>query len=219
MQTVVLACARRSFLFFVGLALLAGCAAPTQLNAQWFNPQYEGKPPFGKLLVLSVTADGTVRRVFEDLVVANLGARGVTALPSYRFLPADGPATQAQIESAVKSAGVDAVLTSRVISVSQTLQSSPGMAMWPGWGWGGPWAWGGYYGFYNGLWAGGYAAPQVWTEDSIVVDTQLFDAKAQAVVWSGSTTTTTAPGAQGTVPILQQFASLIVEAMAAAKLF
>jgi hypothetical protein len=208
--------------FAVVAMLLAGCAAPTQLNAQWFNPQFAGKPPIGaagRLLVVSVTPDGTTRRVFEDLMVANLEARGVAAVQSYRFLPADGAATQPQIDAAVKESGAQAVLVSRVLGVSQSLRVAPGAGMWPGWGgpWGGPWGWG-WGGYYGGLWGGAYATPQVWTEENVQVETQLFDVATRTVVWSGSSTTTTAPGSQGSAHTLQQFVQLIADTLAAARL-
>lgn len=208
-------------LFVVTLGLLAGCAAPTRLNAQWLNPQFDAKPPPGKVLVMSITPDGTTRRVFEDLMVKELEARGIAAVPSYRYLAEDGPATQPQVAAAVVESGAKAVLTSRVVSATQSIHVAPSVAMGPAWGgpWGWPWGWGGgLYGSYGGLWAGSFAAPQVWTDDNVVVDTQFFDVGTQAIVWSGSSTTTTAPGAQGTVPILQQFVQVIADALAAAKL-
>ncbi len=211
-------------LFAVGAVLLAGCAAPTRMNAQWLNPQFAGKPPIvgstGKVLVMSITPDGTTRRVFEDLMVADLAARGVAAVQSYRFLPGDGTTTQPQVEAAVKESGAVAVLTSRVIGVTQSLQVAPGAAMWPGWGgpWAGPWGWGGGWGGYGGFWGGAYAAPQVWTEDNVLVDTQLVDVATQTVIWSGSTTTTAPPGNQGGAQNLEQFVHLIGDALAAAKL-
>lgn len=208
-------------LFVALLGLLAGCAASTRLNAQWLNPQFAGKPPAGKVLVMSITPDGTTRRVFEDAMVEKLVARGVAAVPSYRFLAADGPATQPQVDAALKESGAQAILTSRVIGVSQTIQASPGVGMGPAWGgpWGGPWGWGGgFYGYYGGMWAGSFAAPQIWTEDNVVVDTQYFDVGTQAVIWSGSTRTTTAPGSLGSAQILLQLAQVIVDAMAAARL-
>lgn len=208
--------------FAVALAMMAGCASPTRLNAQWLNPQFDGKPAPGKVLVMSSTPDGTTRRVFEDLMVKALEARGVAAVPSYRFVPADGPASQEQIEAAVKASGAQTLLASRLIGATQILRVAPGAGWGPGWGgpWGGPWwGWGGaFYGPYGGMWGGGFAAPQVWTDESVLVDTQFVDAAAQRVVWSGSTTTTTAPGSQGTVPVLQQFVHVIVDAIAAAKL-
>lgn len=207
--------------FVVALGMLAGCAAPTRLNAQWLNPQFDGKPAPGKVLVMSITPDGTTRRVFEDLMVKELEARGVAAVASYRFLPADGAASQQQIEAAVKESGAQTLLASRLVGATQNVHVAPGAAWGPGWGgpWGWPWwGWGGaFYGPYGGMW-GGYAAPQVWTDESVLVDTQFIDAGTQRVVWSGSTTTTTSPGAQGTVPVLQQFVHVIVDAIAAAKL-
>lgn len=215
----------RAFLvaaFVAALAMLAGCAAPTRLNAQWLNPQFDGKPSPGKVFVMSFTPDGTTRRVFEDAMVNALEARGVAAVPSYRFLAADGAASQPQIEAAVKEAGAQTLLTSRLIGATQNIHVAPSVGMGPAWG--GPWGWpwwgwgGGFYGPYGGLWGAGYAAPQVWTDESVLVDTQFIDAGTQRVVWSGSTTTTTAPGAQGTPQNLQQFVQVIVDAMAAAKL-
>lgn len=208
-------------MFVVALGVLAGCAAPTRLNAQWFNPAFDGKPQTGKVIVMSITSDGTTRRVFEDLMVKQLEARGIAAVPSYRFIAADGPVVQSQVEAAVKESGAQSILTSRVVSATQNIHVAPGMAMGPAWGgpWGWPWGWGGgFYGSYGGLWGGSFAAPQVWTDENVIVDTQLIDVGTQAIVWSGSTMTTTAPGAQGTVQTLQQFAQVIADAMAAAKL-
>lgn len=207
-------------LLLAALAVLAGCAAPTRLNAQWLNPQFDGKPAPGKLLVVSITPDGTTRRVFEDLMVKELQARGVDAVPSYRFMPADAAGSQAEIEAAVKDSGAQSLLVSRLIGARQNIHVAPGVAMGPGWGgpWGWPWwGWGG--GPWGGWWGGGgFAAPQVWTDESVLVDTQFSDVGKSQVVWSGSTTTTTAPGSQGSAAVLQQFVQVIVEAIAAAKL-
>lgn len=199
-------------LFTALLAVAAGCAAPTRLNAQWINPQFDARPVTGKVLVVSITPDGTTRRVFEDLMVENLQARGVSAVQSYRWLPADGTASEPQIDAAVKESGAQAMLKTRIVSATQSVQVAPGFG--PGWGWG--WGWGG--GFYGGMWGGAYAAPQVWTDQNVVVDTQWLDIGTHSVVWSGSTTTTTAPGAQGTVPVLRQLVQVIADAMAQARL-
>ena len=201
--------------FGVALVVLAGCASPSRMNAQWINPQFAGKPMAGKVLVMSITPDGTTRRVFEDLMVQNLQARGVSAVQSYRWLSAEGAPSEAQVDAALKESGAQSMLTTRIVSATQSIQVAPGMA--PGWGW--PWGWGwGWGGYYGGMWGGAYAAPQVWTEQNVVVNTQWLDAGSHSIVWSGSTTTTTAPGAQGSVPVLQQLVQVIADAMAQAKL-
>lgn len=65
------------------LAAVAGCAAPTVPNTQWVDPQFTAKP-VRSILVVGVAKDAANRRAFEDAMVAQLGARGAKAAPSYR---------------------------------------------------------------------------------------------------------------------------------------
>jgi len=191
--------------------LLAACAASTQFNAQWINPQAGNRLPVKSVLVIGISHDTTARRVYEDAMVAQLTARGVKAQPSYRSLPEDGPAPRPEIENAVRAAGADAVLISRTVSVSNEVRVSPGMVMGPPYGFG----WGGFYGYYHGMWSGAYAIPPtVYTVLNVVVDTRLFDAKDFMVLWSGSSTTTPTSSMQTTI---SEFATTLVTALAASK--
>jgi hypothetical protein len=176
--------------------VLAGCAASTQFNAQWRNPEAGDRLPVKHVLVIGITRDTTARRVYEEAMVAQLAARGVKAQPSYRTLPDDGPAAQDAIKKAVADAGADAVLISRTVSVSNEVYVSPGMVMGPPAGFG----WGGFYGYYHGMWSSAYAIPpSVYTVQNVVVDTRLFDAKDFMVLWSGSSTTTPTSTMQSTI--------------------
>jgi uncharacterized lipoprotein YajG len=77
-----------SMLALAAAVVLAGCASPaTTLDAQWVNPQYAGKRVVRSVLVMSAVRDSTNRRLFEDRMVAALGAAGVKAIPSYRHIP------------------------------------------------------------------------------------------------------------------------------------
>ena len=191
--------------------LLAACAASTQFNAQWLNPQAGSRLPVKNVLVIGISRDTTARRVYEDTMVAQLAARGVKAQPSYRLLQDDGPAPQAAIEKAVKDVGADAVLISRTVSVTNEVYVSPGMVMGPPYGFG----WGGFYGYYHGMWSSAYAIPpSVYTVQNVVVDTRLFDAKDFMVLWSGSSTTNPTSTMQTTIA---EFAGTLVTALAAAK--
>ena len=202
----------------VGVALLAaavvalsGCAASTELNAQWVNPQAGNRLPVKSVMVMGINRDSTARRIYEDAMVAQLNARGVKAVQSYKSLPGDGPAEQQAIQSAVASAGADAVLISRTVSVSNEVRVSPGLVAGPPWGFG----WPGFYGYYHGFWSAAYAVPpSVYTVQNVLVDTRLFDAKEYLLLWSGSSTTVPTGSMQQTI---QDFAKTISATLARDK--
>lgn len=190
-------------------AMLAACAAPTVLNTQWANPKFAGQPPMRSILVMGITKDPNNRRNFEDQMVQQLSARGVKAVPSYQFAPAAGAADQVKLEQVVRESGATGVLLSRVVNVSEEVKVSPGMYMGPPMGYG----FGGFYGYYGGMWASSYyMPPTVYTQQNVAADTRLFEAKDFTLVWSASTTTT--PTGGSALSLLEQFAKLIVEAMA-----
>jgi hypothetical protein len=207
-----------SVLIAAAVAVAAvGCATrATSLDAQWVNPEYAGKRSVRNVMVLAAIRDTTNRRIFEDRMVAALGAAGVKAVQSYKFLPESGPVTEEQLRRAVANAGVDHAMVTRVINVSTEVNVSPGMVMgpaWgPGWGWGGGWGagWGGMAGYYNTMWATSIP-PQVTTTQNIHADTRVFNSNSAAVIWSAATTTATG---WDTVPqMIDQFVQLIVSTM------
>lgn len=201
--------------WFAGLASIAavfavvGCAAPTVLNAQWTDPKFSAKP-IRSILVVGITRDSTNRRVFEDAMVAQLAARGVKAMPSYRIAPESGPVSEVAMQQAMSDLGATGVLLTRVVNVSQSVQVTPGMNMGPSRGFG----FGGFYGFYGGMWSSSMQAPPTITvRENTLADTRLFEAKDFAMVWTASTTTQTS-GSGTTASLLEQFATLITGALA-----
>ena len=157
------------------LALLLAACASTTLTNQWKNPEYSG-PPLRKVLVLGVSKQPSVRRVFEDEFAAQLQAAGVQAVPSYTFLPEDGQADQAVLEKIVLDIGADGVLVTRLVKEEQKTQYSPGMYY--------PYA--GFYGWYSSYWMG-YYEPSVHTYDVVTTETSLYSPPQSRLVWSGTT--------------------------------
>lgn len=203
------------------VSALAACAtSPTQLNAQWVNPEYAGKKSVRDIMVMSAVRDATNRRLFEDQMVAALTAAGVKAVPSYRFAPEDGPLTEQRLRAVVAQAGVSHAMVTRIANVSTQVNVSPGMVMGPAWGpgfgpgWGGVgglgWGggWGGFNGYYGSAWA---IPPQISTSQDVHADTRLFDAKTAAVAWSAATTTSL--GYDSVQKIMDQFVQLIIATM------
>jgi len=195
-------------LLAAAMVALSACAASTELNAQWVNPKAGNRLPVKSVMVMGIDRDSTARRIYEDAMVAELTARGVKAVQSYKSLPGDGPAEQQAIQSAVSSAGADAVLISRTISVTNEVRVSPGYVAGPPWGFG----WPGFYGYYHSYWSAAYAfPPSVYTVQNVLVDTRLFDAKEFLLLWSGSSTTVPT----GSMPqTIQDFAKTISATLA-----
>ncbi len=161
-------------------------------------------------MVIGISRDTTSRRIYEDAMVAALSARGVKAVQSYTKLPGDGPAPQAAVERAVKEVGVDSVLMTQLIAVTNETVISPGF-VGPG-----PIGWGGFYGAYSGMWGASFAtAPSVQTFQNFSIDTRLFDVREQMVLWSGATTTT--PTSNSMQTTISEFVDVIVNALAAKK--
>jgi hypothetical protein len=195
------------------LLLVAGCAN-TRFVAEWRANDYQG-PGFRKLLVVGVTRDGVMRRVFEDQFVAELARRGVAATASYTLAPKDGELDRAELEKAVAASGADGILSTRLVQVMQQTYVYP----WP-YGYGGPGY--GFYGYYpyayRGAWVGysyAYAPPQVVQYNVVVLETQLFSAADQAMIW-GATSQTFAPG--DSRRDAADLGRLVIDALAAARL-
>ncbi len=162
-------------------ALLCGCASTTIVN-QWENTADRG-PACRSLLVVGVTRNASVRRVFEDELVKVALARGVVAIPSYTLIPEDGPVADARLAEAVERAAVECVLTTRVVQVATQLDVIPP----PGAGWGPPW---GFYGWYGGAWGPLYAyPPQVVARDVVYAEVRLFRARPDTLAWAATTQT------------------------------
>jgi hypothetical protein len=199
------------------LLLLSGCATrSTTLDARWMAPEFAAQRPVRSVMVMSSIRDSTSRRNFEDRMVAALAASGVKAVPSYRFIPADGPVGEDQLRRAVADAGAGHALVTRIINVTSEVNVSPGMVMgpaWtPGWGWRNGWGpgWGGFASYHNATWTT-VVPPTVTTTQKVHADTRVFDAATAAVVWSAATTTST--GWDSVPQLIEQFVALIVETM------
>ena len=68
-------------------AVLVACATTT-VEGTWTRPGFNGTQISAPVLVVGVARDETVRRLFEDAMVARLGTQNVKAIPSYVQLPA-----------------------------------------------------------------------------------------------------------------------------------
>ena len=165
-------------LLLVLASLLTGCAT-TRIDAQWTNPAFAGRPVQGPVLVVGLTRDTTLRRLYEDALAVQLGQRGLTALKSYDglFDSVDDTSSEPLLQAA-RTAGAAAVLSTRVIGHEQRVWVDP-MPAWgyPGW-YGYPWP----YAYYP------YPGP-VSTYERYIASTSLTDVNSGKEVWTARSST------------------------------
>ena len=166
--------------------LLGGCAA-TQIVNQWSDPSYAAAS-FKRILVIGVSKQTSIRRTFEDEFVAQLRAAGADAVPSYELTPESGPVAEARLARAVRQAGADAVITTRLVRVERQAEYIPGT--YGPYGPYGPYPGFGYYRWYSSAWVGFYEPPRLHFYDIYTSETSLHDVRNDRLVWSGIAKTT-----------------------------
>jgi len=161
------------------VALVAACSS-TRVVQQWTSPEYTSAA-FHRILVIGVSNQPALRRSFEDEFVAQLEERGVDAVPSYRYIPESGKVAQARMQEAVRAAGADGAIVTRLVRVERRTRVSPGFY--------GPGPDLGFYDGYAGAWLGYYEPPMVHQYDVYISETSLWDTRNNRLVWSGSAET------------------------------
>ena len=173
--------------WLIAAALLLGGCAATQIINQWSNPSYAAVS-FKRILVIGVSKQTTIRRNFEDEFVAQLRAAGADAAPSYEFTPENGPVEESRLARAVKEAGADAVITTRLVRVERRAEYISGT--YGPYGPYGPHPGFGFYRWYSSAWMGFYEPPRLHVYDIYTSETSLHDVRNDRLVWSGIAKTT-----------------------------
>jgi len=174
------------FAALLAAALLGACATTT-IDGTWTGPEAAGQRIAGPVLVVGVTRDETVRRIYEDDVVAKLVARGLTALPSYAVAPGtlEGD-SDARLLQEARRIGARYLLSTVVLG--QDVETTIFSDAWPY-----P-AFAGYRGWYGATWGMAWpAVTQVRSWRVIVAQTALTRVDADRLEWVARTRTT-APG-------------------------
>ena len=172
---------RSPFGFLILIAMLVTACATTQLGAVWKDPSYQARPH--KIMVIGVAKTQANRRVFEDEFVRQLNVHGTAAIASYTVLPGMQQDGHAAIAAKVAELGADAVLITRMAGKKTVQHYVPGTAYYPPPYYG---TWPDYYGFgYRAMYAPGYMAE----EELAIIETNLYEAGNDKLVWAASSET------------------------------
>jgi hypothetical protein len=166
------------------LLATAGCAT-TRLSAVWTDEAWRGGP-FRKILVIGVSGNETSRRVFETEFSRQLRARGGEGVPAFSLdLPA-GPVDKDAVMARVKPLGIDGVLVTRLVDrktvatyypPEQRIYVAPG-AYHRGW-----------YPYWSSSYEYVTRPGYTVTEETVVVETNLYETASERLVWSALTET------------------------------
>src|SRR4029450_5656251 len=102
------------------VAALASCAASTKLTSSWSDPAAADRN-FKKIVVVGVTPNTAVRRMYEDDFAAELQTRGITAVTSYSFA-GEGQLDKEATAAKLHELGADGVIVTRLVD-KETVQT------------------------------------------------------------------------------------------------
>ena len=166
-------------IFFFALVLMS--CATTKVTEQWQDPAFDGK--FNDVLVLSLNADDSKRRLFETGFLAELDKHSIESSASYELLPNHADLEKEQIKAAIAGTSIDGVLVMRQVRVKKEDRYVPPRMDYVGDPYYGSFY--GYYGYFAPIYTPGYI-----TEDTIVhLETNLYAVEGEKLVWSGNTET------------------------------
>jgi hypothetical protein len=157
---------------------LAACNS-SQVEHTWKDTSVQSLE-FKKVLVLAPATDGAIRRTVEDTVKKSVP--GVEVVPGYTVLPDVASIKQLPlVREAAKRSGADGIVVLRLVADREELDYGPG-GVYPI----APYATlGGYWGF--GRRAIVVAEPMPTSSRVVVIETNIYDARSEKLVWSGVT--------------------------------
>lgn len=163
-----------------GAALLLASCASTRLEGTWSNPEAKPARIAGRVLVVGLTRDDTLRRQYEDELVSRLTERGLAVTRAYELIKRLGSRDSAPVLEAARKAGATHVLSSAVVSHEYVHRVITEPA--PMWHWS-------YLGWYDHYWGLAWARTEVRTYERYVVSTSLTETAGGRIVWTARTGT------------------------------
>jgi hypothetical protein len=174
------------------LTAAAGCAVAllglvacntTQLESNWKAPEI-GAIKFTKVIVIAATADEASRRIAEDTMKAQI--TGIPVVASYELLPKfSDQKNRAKVAQAIRDSGADGIVVVRTVSDAKEVSYTPGSPM--------PMPYRSFYGYYTRPYA---MQPMYWdagtlsTDRVIGMETNIYNAKDEQLIWTGLTRST-----------------------------
>lgn len=162
------------------LVLTISSCGTTNLTATWHDASYGGKKVLDDVLVIGLTKDDTIRRLYEDGFVEKLASENVRAIASYTLSQPDIKPEKEAIMAAVKESGAKSILITRHLGTDTkdhyrppqrtTLYADP------------------YYSRYNSYYPMAYrevySPGYTVSVTTVSLEANLYDVGTEKLVWS-----------------------------------
>jgi len=160
------------------LLLFSSCAT-TSLTTSWSDPALTSQNSIEDVLIIALTNEETVRRLYEDGFAAKFSESGVRAYPSYTLNIADIKPTQKAVAAAVAAADARYVLVTRHISTDTKQHYRPPEPVYVD-----P-----YYSrmnrYYPLAYREAYYRPgYTYSVTTVLLESNLYDAATGKLIWS-----------------------------------
>jgi len=142
------------------------------------------------ILVIGVAENQANRRMYEAALAQRLEEHGVTAYQSVMLLPTSEKLQKEDVVAAVKEKNIDAVLVTRVLDINRQKNYVPPSttvySAYPGYGHA---YYGSYYGYYHHSYSVVTSPGYTYTDVTVILETNLYDASNENIAWSGQSAT------------------------------
>jgi hypothetical protein len=168
---------RRAFRTSILLATLVAVVHAAEFKSQYVAKGIEGASFAGKkVAALVITDDVPLRMSAEEALVRQLNDRGLTAVASYKLIPAPVLKDKEQAKAWIGKAGVQGVIALRpVVLETKVTKYDP---QWVS----------GYYqsfwGYYGYGWSAAYVPGGTTREAIVIVETLAYDVAKDMLLWA-----------------------------------
>ena len=180
-------------LILAAAAVAVAACSSTKMVHSWTAPGFT-KATVKKVLVLGVSPNPLLRRLYEDAFAVELEKLGYKAVSGYLWAPDATNLDKDAIIARIKAENVTNVIVTRIVSTKEVATyHAPTVTVGVGYGYGGYGP--AYYGSWSSYYSTGYAAvmdPGYTTvNDVVTLETNFYDAAREkdALVWSGESET------------------------------
>jgi hypothetical protein len=166
---------RNAWMLIAVAAMITACTTAKPI-AEWRDKGYSGGS-FDNILIVGISDQVTLRRAFENAFVDRLADEAIAATAGFAVMPDQARPTEDNIKAVIKDMRFDAVLITHLVGVDEkAVYHAPTYRPAP--------AYDRFYGYYGHV--GGYVyEPGYYRRyTSVKLETNLYDAQTEALVWS-----------------------------------